>query len=58
MSMTNEQLVEAIKAEKNVSENMLQLWKQNKGFIRKVMRRYEMHAEIEDLEQQSYMLRL
>lgn len=55
MSMTNEQLVEEIKAGKNVQENMLQLWKQNKGIICKIIRKYLNHAEFEDLEQQSYL---
>ena len=30
---SNEQLVARIQAGDNVAENMLQLWKQNKGFI-------------------------
>lgn len=55
MSMTNEQLVEEIKADKNVQENMLQLWKQNKGIICKIIRKYLNNAQFEDLEQQSYL---
>ena len=55
MSMTNEQLVEEIKAGKNVSENMLQLWQQNKAFIRKIIGKYKTCAEFEELEQQSYI---
>lgn len=55
MSMTNEQLVEEIKAGKNVQENMLQLWKQNKGIICKIIRKYLNNTEFEDLEQQSYL---
>lgn len=55
MSMTNEQLVEEIKAGKNVQESMLQLWKQNKGIICKIIRKYLNNAEFEDLEQQSYL---
>lgn len=55
MSMTNEQLVEEIKAGKNVQENMLQLWKQNKGIICKIIRKYLNNAQFEDLEQQSYL---
>ena len=47
MSMTNEQLVEEIKAGKNVQENMLQLWKQNKGFICKIIRKHLNNAEFE-----------
>ena len=31
--MTNEQLVARIRAGENVSENMLQLWRQVKAFI-------------------------
>lgn len=55
MSMTNEQLVEEIKTGKNVQENMLQLWKQNKAFICRIIRKYLKNAEFEDLEQQSYI---
>ena len=42
---TNEQLVLRIRNGDNKSENMLQLWKQNKGFIAMMARRYSVGAE-------------
>ena len=53
--MDNEQLVVRIMAGDNEAENMLQLWKQNKGFIAMMARRYSAGAEIEDLEQEGYI---
>ncbi|MBQ8804183.1 MAG: sigma-70 family RNA polymerase sigma factor [Tyzzerella sp.] len=53
--MTNEQLVARIQASENEAENMLQLWKQNKGFIYKIAMKYQGYAEIEDLEQEGYL---
>lgn len=53
--MDNEQLVLRIKAGEDVAENMLQLWKQNKGFIISIAKRYSSSAELEDLEQESYI---
>lgn len=38
--MDNEQLVARIQGGDNEAENMLQLWKQNKGFIAMMARRY------------------
>ena len=52
---TNEQLVLRIRNGDNKSENMLQLWKQNKGFIAMMARRYSVGAEMEDLEQEGYI---
>ena len=52
---TNEQLVLRIRSGDNKSENMLQLWKQNKGFIAMMARRYSAGAEMEDLEQEGYI---
>ena len=52
---TNECIVAAIQAGDNEAENMLQLWKQNKGFIAMMARRYSAGAEIEDLEQEGYI---
>lgn len=53
--MDNEQLVARIQGGDNESENMLQLWKQNKGFIATIARRYSAGAEMEDLEQEGYI---
>ena len=53
--MENEQLVSRIVAGDNEAENMLQLWKQNKGFIATIARRYSAGAEMEDLEQEGYI---
>ena len=52
---TNECIVAAVQAGDNEAENMLQLWKQNKGFIAMMARRYSAGAEIEDLEQEGYI---
>ena len=52
---TNECIVAAVQAGVNEAENMLQLWKQNKGFIAMMARRYSAGAEIEDLEQEGYI---
>ena len=53
--MNNEQLVVRIMAGENEAENMLQLWKQNKGFIAMIARKYSAGAEMEDLEQEGYI---
>lgn len=53
--MTNEQLVSCIKAGVNVSENMFELWQQNRNFIHTIARRYQDNAELEDLEQEGYL---
>ena len=54
--MTNEQLVELIQAGKDEAENMEKLWKQNRGIISKIARKYICRtSEIEDLEQQGYL---
>ena len=53
--MTNEQLVARIQAGENEAENMLQLWKQNKGYIANVARKFSKYAEMEDLEQEGYI---
>ena len=52
---TNECIVAAVQAGDNEAENMLQLWKQNKGFIAMMARRYSAGAEIENLEQEGYI---
>lgn len=53
--MDNEQLVARIRTGEDEAENMLQLWKQNKGFIAMIARRYSAGAEMEDLEQEGYI---
>lgn len=52
---TNECIVAAVQAGDNEAENMLQLWRQNKGFIAMMARRYSTGAEMEDLEQEGYI---
>lgn len=52
--MTNEQLVMLINDGVDVAENMLQLWKQNEGFIYKIATKYKTYAELEDLKQEGY----
>lgn len=49
--MTNEELVERVRAG---NANIIELWQQMKRFIRKVARRYEDHAELDDLMQESF----
>lgn len=51
----NEQLVARIRAGEDEAGNMLQLWRQNKGFIGMMARRYSAGAEMEDLEQEGYI---
>lgn len=53
--MTNEQLVVRIQAGENEAENMLELWKQNKGMIYSIASKYSGLAEIEDLLQEGYI---
>ena len=52
---TNECIVAAVQAGVNEAENMLELWRQNKGFIAMMARRYSAGAEMEDLEQEGYI---
>ncbi|WP_333792043.1 sigma-70 family RNA polymerase sigma factor [Muricomes intestini] len=53
--MDNEQLAARIQAGEDTAENMLQLWKQNKGFIFQMAMRYSGRAELEDLTQEGYI---
>lgn len=53
--MTNEQLVILIKSGIDVSNNMLQLYQQNQGFIWKIANIYKGYEDIEDLRQQGYI---
>lgn len=52
--MTNEELVEQIQNGINTQENMGILYKQNFGFIRKIVRPYSSYAEMDDLMQEAY----
>lgn len=52
---TNEQLVIQIKAGINASDNMLQLWQQNQGYIAKISTRFKGYEDIDDLKQQGYL---
>lgn len=52
--MSNEELVEQIRKEINTSENMGQLYEQNKGMICKIARKYASRVDIEDLMQEAY----
>ena len=53
--MTNEELVNLIKAGVNPEENMLILYNQVKGFIYTIALRYRGQEEIEDLEQEGFL---
>ncbi len=53
--MTNEQLTVRIQAGEDAAENMLQLWRQNEGFIAKMAMRYQGYAELDDLKQEGYI---
>ena len=44
--MDNEQLVARIQGGDNEAENMLQLWKQNKGFIVTIARKHSAGAGV------------
>lgn len=51
----NEQLVARIRAGEDEAGNMLQLWQQNQGFIRKLAMKYSAYAELDDLKQEGYI---
>ncbi len=53
--MTNEELAVRIQSGIDVSENMLILWQQTRGFIHAIALRYQGLAEMEDLEQEGYI---
>lgn len=53
--MDNEQLTARIQAGEEVKQNMLALYRQNKGFIVSLARRYSGGAEMEDLLQEGYI---
>lgn len=52
--MTNEEIVLAIQAGQNVTENMEQLYYQNKGMIYKLTEKYKGVEDPEDLRQEAY----
>lgn len=51
---TNEELVLAIQAGENVTENMAQLYNQNRGMIYKLTEKYRSIEDPEDLRQEAY----
>lgn len=53
--MTNEQLVIRIKAGIDTADNTLLLWRQNQGYINKIVNRYKNYAEAEDLQQEGFL---
>lgn len=53
--MTNEELVEQIQSGVNITENMYQLYEQNKGMIYKTAKRFVWGAPLEDLTQEAYI---
>lgn len=53
--MTNEQLVECIRSGKDVQENTLALWNNNKGIVYKIAKRFRTYVEMEDLLQESFV---
>lgn len=53
--MSNEKLILLIKDGVDISDNMLQLWQQNRGLIGKIAGRYQEYENIEDLKQQGYI---
>lgn len=55
MQKTNEQLVALIKSGIDEADNMLELWQQNRRFIRKIANKYKSYEDFEDLEQQGYI---
>ena len=52
--LKNEELVKLIQNGTDVTENMQQLWQQNRGFIFKIAIQYQSLSELDDLIQESY----
>lgn len=52
--LKNEELVKMIQNGADVTENMQQLWQQNRGFIFKIAIQYQSLSELDDLIQESY----
>ena len=53
--MTNEELVERIRAGENVPENMAALYDQTRGFIHSLVWKYRESGIMEDLEQEGFL---
>lgn len=53
--MTNEEIVEQIQNGINVLDNLELLYKQNIGFITKIVKPYSAYAEVDDLMQEAYL---
>lgn len=53
--MTNEQLVFRIRNNENAAANMAQLYEQNRGIIATYAKKYQNHAEFDDLMQEGYI---
>lgn len=53
--MTNEELVERIRAGENVQENMAALYDQTRGFIHSLVWKYRESGIMEDLEQEGFL---
>lgn len=53
--MTNEELVERIRAGENVPENMTALYDQTRGFIHSLVWKYRESGIMEDLEQEGFL---
>lgn len=53
--MTNEELVVQIQSGVSITENMYQLYEQNKGMIYKTAKRFVWGAPLEDLTQEAYI---
>ena len=53
--MTNEQISEEIQAGINTKDNMLLLWEQNQGMVRRIAGRFTQYMELEDLLQQGFI---
>ncbi|MDD7143841.1 MAG: sigma-70 family RNA polymerase sigma factor [bacterium] len=53
--ISNEELVAEIQAGENGSDNMLQLWQQNREFVYKMARMFSSYAEMDDLMQEGYL---
>lgn len=52
--MSNEEIVQEIKAGRDIENNMFKLWQQNQGMIEELAGKYCHMAEKEDLKQEAY----
>ena len=53
--ISNEEMVATIQAGGNGTENLLQLWQQNRGYVYKIAKKYSGYAEMDDLMQEGYI---